>query len=275
MAAGATMELGGDTLAALIGLVREHTGIAMSERKGTLLQGRLLARIRALGLTGYAAYIERVRRGGDEVVAFISLVTTNDTAFFRTPAVWSYLRGDFLPAWHAESPGRTLRLWSAAAATGEEAYSLAMACADFQLTHPTFRFTIDATDISADALAVAAAGRYDGRSAQRFEAAQPDVFARHMVRDGDGWAVRPTLRRHVRFGRHHLLRDARAQEFDMVLLRNVLMYFADEDQRRALHGVHAALAPQGRLVVGEQDAIERLGAPFRFERPHVWAKEAA
>lgn len=268
-------ELSGPALTALIGLVREHTGIAMNERKGVLLQGRLRSRIRALGLAGYGAYIEHVRRRGDEVPAFISLVTTNDTAFFRTPAVWEYFTDVFLPRWLRERPGQTLRLWSAAAATGEEAYSLAMACVDFQQANPAFRFRIDATDISPDALCTAQAAQYQGRTVDRFRDERPEQFARHMAAEGGGWAVRPEVRRHVRFGQHHLLREHRADTYDMVFLRNVLMYFDDADQRGVLRGVHAALAPAGLLVLGEQDAIARLGAPFDFDCAHVWRKEQA
>lgn len=82
------MELGDDHLEAVIELVREHTGIAMNENKRVLLQGRLLPRMRALGLASYADYISHLRRGGPEVNSFIDSVTTNDSAFFRTPAVW-------------------------------------------------------------------------------------------------------------------------------------------------------------------------------------------
>jgi chemotaxis protein methyltransferase CheR len=266
-------DLAGDSLAAMISLVKEHTGIAMDERKGVLLQGRLRPRIRALGLTGYRAYIDHVKKGA-EVPAFISLVTTNDTAFFRTPVVWDYLAGEFLPAWLREQGSQTLRIWSAAAATGEEAYSLAMLCVDFQQAHPAFRFRIDATDISPDALAVAQAARYQGRSVQRFASDRAAQFARHMVADESSWAVRPDVTRHVRFASHHLLRERSRSTYDLILLRNVLMYFTDDDQLRALNGVSAALAPQGRLVLGEQDSLTRLAVPFRLVKPHVYEKVA-
>jgi len=114
------MELCDDNLTAIIGLVRKHTGIAMNEHKRVLLQGRLLPRLRALGLNSYRAYIERLATDRVEVASFINSVTTNDTAFFRTPAVWRWLEREFLPHWMAQGEARPLRIWSAAAATGEE-----------------------------------------------------------------------------------------------------------------------------------------------------------
>ena len=113
------MELRDDHLSALIALVRQHTGIAMNEHKRVLLQGRLLPRLRALGIASWAGYIERLASDRTEVTSFIDSVTTNDTVFFRTPAVWSWLSETFLPAFAAQHRAAPLRIWSAAAATGE------------------------------------------------------------------------------------------------------------------------------------------------------------
>ncbi|MGN6703663.1 MAG: CheR family methyltransferase, partial [Burkholderiaceae bacterium] len=120
------------TLAGLLGLVHRHTGITMSERKSVLLQGRLRPRLRALSLTRYQDYLDFLARHPDEVQRFINLVTTNETSFFRTARVWEFFTNTFLPAWQANArPGQPLRIWSAAASTGEEAYSIAMLCDDF------------------------------------------------------------------------------------------------------------------------------------------------
>jgi len=265
------MELADDTLNTVIALVRQHTGIAMNEHKRVLLQGRLLPRMRALGLTSYRDYIARVESGA-EVEAFVNSVTTNDSAFFRTPAVWRWLETRFLEQWQARAGGAVLRIWSAAAATGEEAYSLAMLCSEFAERNPGFRYSIYATDISTSALTSARAGVYRGRSVERFREAAPQLFAKYMVADGaDGFAAAPLLREHLSFGEHNLLAPAPMRGyFDLVMLRNVLIYFDEANQERVLKQVRAAMRPGARLALGEQETISRIDTPFEFEQHHVY-----
>jgi chemotaxis protein methyltransferase CheR len=265
------MELGDDNLSAVIKLVREHTGIAMNENKRVLLQGRLLPRMRALGLGSYEDYIAHLRRGGAEVTSFIDSVTTNDSAFFRTPAVWWYLNDEFLASWHQRMGAAPLRIWSAAAATGEEAYSMSMLCLEFQRQHPTFRFTIDATDISAQALDAARGATYRGRTVERFELTRPALFRRYLAGGPERWTVLPEVREHVAFGSHNLLAPPPKREhYDLVLLRNVLIYFDEDNQQRILGQVRGAMRAGGRLILGEQESITRMNTPFEFEQAHVY-----
>lgn len=265
------MELCDDSLGALIKLVRQHTGIAMNEHKRVLLQGRLRPRLRALGLDSWGGYIERLKHDRSEVASFINSVTTNDTAFFRTPAVWRWLSEEFLPGWVARGEAAPLRIWSAAAATGEEAYSLAMTCLEHRIKAPGLRFEILSTDISTDALETARAGMYRGRSVERFEADHPALFAKYLRPVGDGYRVASEVAQYVTFGEHNLLhKPPRAASFDLVLLRNVLIYFDAEAQLKVLDGARAAMRPGARLVLGEQESITRLQTAFAFEQAHVY-----
>lgn len=265
------MELCDDNLTALIALVRKHTGIAMNEHKRVLLQGRLRPRLRALGIGSWGGYIERLNADQLEVTSFIDSVTTNDTVFFRTPAVWDWLERQFLPAWVAQNPSAPLRIWSAAAATGEEAYSLAMTCLEFRSRAPNLRFEIVGTDISGAALATARAGAYRGRSVERFESERPALFRKYVAPCGDGVKVAPEVAQGVSFAEHNLLgRPPRAAWFDLVMLRNVLIYFDGEHQQQVLAGARAAMRPDARLVLGEQESITRLQTAFTFEQAHVY-----
>lgn len=265
------MELGDDHLSTLIALVRKYTGIAMNEHKRVLLQARLQPRLRTLGLPGWSAYFERLGRDRDEVAVFIDAVTTNDTAFFRTPAVWRWLEREFLPAWAQRAQAAPLRIWSAAAATGEEAYSLAMACLEHRQRAPGLRFEIVATDISGAALATARAARYRGRSVERFAQQHPELLHKYLQPDGDSHVVSEEVTRHVSFSEHNLLgRAPRAGWFDLVMLRNVLIYFDAAAQQQVLAGARAAMRPDARLVLGEQESITRLGTQFAFEQPHIY-----
>lgn len=162
------------TLSALIALVRKHTGIAMTERKSVLLEGRLRPRMQALAIGSYQAYLDKVEQDRSEIPHFIDLVTTNDTLFFRTPQVWDYVEQEFLPQWWQAHPGGCLKVWSAAASSGEELYSMAMLCEEFQAAHPGFTYRIHATDISRQVLEQARAGDYAGRSVERILSTHPD-----------------------------------------------------------------------------------------------------
>jgi len=269
------MELCDDRLDTIIDLVRRHTGIAMGRHKRVLLQGRLQPRLRALGLDNYGAYIDRLARDRLEVGAFINSVTTNDTAFFRTPAVWRWLEREFLPEWTVRaafsSTAAPLRIWSAAAATGEEAYSLAMTCLEARRNFPGLRFEILATDISTEALDTARAAMYRGRSVERFERDHPELFRKYLRPVGDAFRVAAEVSQYVEFGEHNLLqRPPRAAGFDLVMLRNVLIYFDAEAQQRVLAGARRSMHRDARLVLGEQETIARLDTDFVFEQAHVY-----
>ncbi|USX24327.1 protein-glutamate O-methyltransferase CheR [Oxalobacteraceae bacterium OTU3CINTB1] len=264
------------TLSALIALVREHTGIAMSDRKSVLLERRLRPRMLALDIGSYQAYVQKVRDDHAEVPHFIDLVTTNDTLFFRTQHVWDYVESEFLPRWWREHPGQTLTVWSAAASSGEELYSIAMLCDQFAALAPGFRYRILGTDISRQILAQARAGDYAGRSVERLLASHPDWVAKYFTARADGLQVVDALKRHVTLAQHNLLKPLRPpspfthQKFDLVFLRNVLFYFDQEHQQVVLQQVRHSMAPQARLILGESESMTGLDTAWQFERPLIY-----
>lgn len=263
------------TLSALLALVRQHTGIAMTDRKSTLLERRLRPRMLALNIRSYQSYVQRVREDRDEVPHFIDLVTTNDTLFFRTQHVWDYVEQTFLPDWWRAHPGATLKVWSAAASSGEELYSIAMLCDQFQQANPAFRYQILATDISRQILAAARAGKYAGRSVERLLASHPDWVEKYFSEAGDGLRVAEVLKRNVTLAQHNLLTPLSPpapfdHAFDLVFLRNVLFYFDRAYQQTVLRQVQQSMAPNARLILGESDSITGFDAGLRFERPLIY-----
>ncbi|WP_296000112.1 protein-glutamate O-methyltransferase CheR [Rugamonas sp.] len=270
------MELNPTILAKLIVLVRKHTGIAMTERKSVLLERRLRPRMQALSLSSYQDYLDRVERDGAEIPHFIDLVTTNDTLFFRTPQVWDYFAGRYLPDWWAAHHGKTLHIWSAAAASGEELYSIAMLCEQFKLGTPAFRYHIHATDISQQILGQAAAGQYEGRSVERLQSSHPDLFKKYFIVTGKVARVPDELKKHVSFGQHNLLQPLRpAQRFDLIFLRNVLIYFDIEHQKTVLQQARHSMAPHARLILGESETISRLETAYQFEQTMIYKLDEA
>jgi chemotaxis protein methyltransferase CheR len=202
---------------------------------------------------------------------FIDLVTTNETSFFRTPRIWDYLAQTFLPQWFAAHGGATLRIWSAAASSGEEAWSTAMLCEEFRAREAAFRYAIVGSDISDGILASARAGSYQGRSIEAFRQSHPALLQKYFRCEGAQASVSDALRTHVSFRRHNLYAAPRELgPFDLVLLRNVLIYFDLEGQRAVLANVRRAMRPDAVLIVGESESLTRVTTGFEFEQPLIY-----
>ncbi|KQQ45085.1 chemotaxis protein [Duganella sp. Leaf126] len=260
-----------ETLTALIALVREHTGIAMSERKSVLLERRLRPRMQALAIGSYQAYLDKVVKDRAEVPHFIDLVTTNDTLFFRTQQVWDYMEQDFLPQWQREHAGQPLKIWSAAASSGEELYSMAILCEEFKARTPGFGYRIYATDISQQILAHARSGRYAGRSVEKLRATHPEWVKKYFQASSNGLQVMEALKKHVELAQHNLLTPLKPpKQFDLVFLRNVLFYFDQEHQEAVLQQVRHSMAPHARLILGESESITGLDTAYQFDRPMIY-----
>jgi chemotaxis protein methyltransferase CheR len=232
--------------------IRETIGITMSAAKRPLIAGRLGKRLRVLGLTSYAAYLDLVRSGRDPVESQLAmdLLTTNETRFFREPrhfdVLAELLRG--LPA--STEP---VRLWSAACSTGEEPYTMAMVAA----RHCARPWQVLASDVSARALDTAMKGIYPMARAESI----PGDMLREYCLKGVGeqrgsFAVDPAITRGVRFMRHNLVTgDAQLGEFHAIFLRNVMIYFDPPAKVRAVQAVTRHLRPGGLLFIGHAESL--------------------
>ncbi len=262
------------TLRRVLVLVHEHTGVTMAEAKKAMLQSRLRPHLRRLKLGRYGDYVAVVQGDETERRRFIDSVTTHQTSFFRTPKVWQYFSEQFLPAWAAAHGTRPLRLWSAAASTGEEACTAAICCEEFRRQRPALRWELMGTDISAEVLAQARAGDYEGRAVAAFRAAQPELFDRYNAAgSAQRFRLADAPRSRISFAVHHLLQACPwPQRFDLVFLRNVLIYFKPDDVLRVLRHVAEGLRPQGVLVIGESESLTALDVPFEFILPQVYRR---
>lgn len=196
------------------------------------------------------------------------VITINVTEFFRDRAQFDHLRDAILPDL-LKTRGR-LRIWSAACSFGQEPYSVAMLLADAGAAH---RATIVATDIDDAALATAANG--GPYTAAQLHGVTADGLARHFEPDGERYRIGTALRRRVEFRKLNLLSDPFAAAFDLVICRNVMIYFSEDTKATLLQRFHAALTPAGVLFVGGSEAL--LNAPaLGFERagPNFYRKSA-
>lgn len=256
-----------------IKVIYEYTGISISENRKVMVQGRLRKRVTQLKLKSYQAYLEYLKTQPSEKPNFIDLVTTNETTFFRTPRIWQYIEKTFLPEWFMQNPTKTFRVWSAAASSGEEAYSLASILYTFKQSHPAFKFSILGTDISGEMVDLCRKGVYRGRSVESYKIGKPDLFSMYLQRHGDAYSVASSLRSHVRFERHNLFEPLKSSDkFDLILVRNVFIYFKAEDQEKILGLMHPKLEDQGLIMIGESETLNNLKCSFQKVENLIYRK---
>jgi chemotaxis protein methyltransferase CheR len=251
-------------------LIQGLCGITLSEDKAYLIRHRLEPVVRDNGLAGFDELARRLREPGGAALqdGVVEAITTGETAFFRDGHPFEAFRRHVLPDLGAN--GRRARLWCAAAATGQEAYSVAMMVAEFVEASrgrgsDTGTFAVLATDVSARALAAARRGEYTPQEVARGLSAVQ--LARHFEQRGERWAVRESVRRLVEFRRANLVQPfAGLGTFDAIFCRNVLIYFDDETRRRVCSQLHAALADGGWLVLGSAENLYGISEGFESVR---------
>lgn len=231
-----------------------------------LFEVRLARLLRNLDMNRVEELVQRLRRHKDPALerSIAEAMTINETSFFRDHWPFESLRTGLLPALiERRRPTRSLRLWSAACSTGQEALSLAMLLRDSfpQIAH--WNLCIEGTDISAEAVARARAACYHRIEMNRGLPAR--MLVRHFARAGEHWVAREEIRAMCHFQQANLcaLPLRFHDHFDVIFLRNVMLYFATETRKMVLEGIHRLLAPDGLLFLGagEQPADESLWTP--------------
>jgi two-component system CheB/CheR fusion protein len=252
-----------EPLQALLVRVREQTSIDFSRYKRPTILRRLQRRMVTTDMRSLADYADYLARHPEECSKLAASFLINVTEFFRDPALFTALREHVLPELIAHARmdnGNVLRIWSAGCATGEEAYSLAILVAD-ALGDELSQYTVQifATDLDEDALAFARRGIYP---AAALGGMPEDVRARAFAPLDGSYEILPHLRRMVTFGQHDLGQRAPFPHIDLVLCRNVLIYFTTELQRRALQLFAFALRDGGYLALGKAETANSLAAYF-------------
>ena len=258
-------------------LIHREAGIHLSEAKKVLVEGRLARRLRDLGLD-FADYYRLVESDPRERVHMLDCICTNETHFFREPRQFEFLESEVFPEWRerAESGrmSRRARVWSAGCSTGEEPYSVAMA---FLAAFPPasgWQIDIVATDLSTRVLDRAQAAVWPIDKAKEI----PDPYLKAFMLRGTGpedgrMKAGPLLRSRVRFQRVNLNAEpfTFAGRFDLVLCRNVLIYFDAPSKARVVSRLLERLDPHGYLFLGHAETVTGLNVPTRSVGPTVYA----
>jgi chemotaxis protein methyltransferase CheR len=245
--------------------VHEITGITIDSKRSSMLVGRIRKRVTHLELASYEDYLKLIKRDKDEKVFFTDLITTNETYLYRTPRIWDFIEKEFLPSYSK----KTVQIWSAAASTGDEAHTLGVVCQNFKAHNPGFDYRILGTDISPSVIGRAREGIYAGRAMNKIRELRSDLFHKYFKgNDDSGYQVIPSIKDKIRFEVMNLFESAKAgKKFDLILLRNVLIYFTKQDQEKVLENIHKAISPEGTLIIGESESLSRVNTEFESIGP--------
>lgn len=240
-------------------LLRARTGRDFAHYKRATILRRIGRRMQVNGVETLPLYLECLRTRPGEPAALLQDLLITVTNFFRDAACFAALQAQLPELFRDKGPDDTVRVWVAACATGEEAYSIAILLAEHARTlQAPPMVQVFATDLDEEAIAMAREGVYP-------EAVEADVseerLRRHFVKEHRGYRVRRELRETVLFAAHDLLKDSPFSRLDLVSCRNLLIYLTRDAQRRVFDTFHFALLPHGRLFLGASEGVED-GSPL-------------
>lgn len=262
-------------------LIHEETGIWLAKSKMALLCGRLSRRLRARGIPTLDHYYDFVVRPEqeEERVSMIDAITTNETRFFRDPRHFEFLEQRAVPQWRAEAQqglrSKTIRLWSAGCSSGEEPYSLAMLLARHLPVEQGWNVTILATDISTRVLEQARIGIYSiAKSSDIPEPLLKECMLKGIGKQEGQMKVMPGVQAMVNFNKLNLILGPYppSEHFDVILCRNVLIYFDSQSKQTAVECLTRCLAPKGLFFVGHAENLGSMNPHLRSLAPAVYAR---
>lgn len=246
-------------------VVRKRSGLMLTTDKGYLIESRLLPVARTNGMQDVSDLCNALRGNPPEslLAEITEAMTTNESSFFRDPKSFEQIRHALLPMLMKPLEARRhIRIWSAACATGQEPYSLAMSLKEDADKMPGWTFDIIASDLAAKTIEKAVKGIYTQFEVQR--GLSSHLLVKYFSNLPDTtWQLNDTIRNMVRFKTHNLLGDcAQLGIFDLILCRNVLIYFDEENKALVTDKLASCLSPQGLLILGSTETIVDPGGRF-------------
>jgi chemotaxis protein methyltransferase CheR len=245
-------------------LLKDQSGLALAGDKQYLLESRLLPLARKAGLASLAELVAKLKDRGDRLaVEVVHAMTTNESFFFRDKIPFDHFRDTIMPALlEARASERRIRIWCAAAATGQEPYSLAICLKDMKDKLDGWRVEILGTDLSTAVLEKAKAGLYTQFEVQRGLPIQ--MLVKYFAQVGEMWQISADIRAMVQYRPLNLLSDfANLGSFDLIFCRNVLIYFDQETKVAVLSRLARVVAPHGYLVLGAAETVVGLSDAFK------------
>ena len=259
-------------LAQFQGFIFAKAGITMASSKRALVEGRLGKRVKLHQLDSFGDYFRLLASGDepDEVQMAVDLLTTNETYFFREIKHFDFLREKALAARNRSQP---FRVWSAASSSGEEAYSIAMVLADCLESTP---WEVLGTDISTHVLQGATRALYTMERARHIPPAYMQRFCLKGTGEHEGrLLIDRSLRSRVLFRQVNLNAPLpHLGQFDLVFLRNVMIYFSDETKREVVSRVVSTIKPEGHFFIGHSETLNNISQAVAPVAPSIYRRAA-
>jgi len=261
-------------------LIYERTGISISPQKKTLLSNRVRRRLRATEIADFDAYfghLKGLKSDHAEWDAFLQEITTHETFLFRDEGHWNWLRDSFIPEMaslaRAGKRGKSLRIWSAACSTGDEAYTIATCLAGHLPKYSEWKIEILGTDIGMGALEEARAGIFGERA---MKLVPKDLNRKFFTPSSNGktWNANSVLTRMTKFRQHNLLDPLNEAPFDLIFLKNVLIYFDATSKATVAKHVGRVLRPGGMLVTAAAEGVSDLLHGMEKRKPWLHQKSS-
>lgn len=250
-------------------LLSDIAGIHLAPAKKVMLAGRLGRRVRARNLSSYGDYYKLLEQERDELQVAVDLLTTNETYFFREPKHFDFLRDNILPQ---HRRGQPFRVWSAACSSGEEPYSLAMLLLD-RLGSSTWE--VLASDLSTKVLAKAQRGIYPMHRATLLPPEYKRKYCLKGIGEQDGMLlVDQAVRQRVQFRQVNLNHPLPSGlgSFDLIVLRNVMIYFQMDTKREVVRRIVEQLKPGGYLFIGHSESLHGIDSSLKLVQPAIYRK---
>lgn len=243
-------------------------GVHLDDSKSYLVQNRLRPLLRELGIESIADLVRRVDESRDRQLQnqVVDALTTHETLFFRDQSPFQTIESEIIPAVRKEASARgtkpSLRIWSAACSSGQEPYSVAIKLLESLWDFANWQISITASDVSNGTIDQAKRGIYREHELRRGLSSQQQ--GRFFTRNGADWQVKDEVRKMINFNIHNLIKPLPVkQQFDLVMCRNVLIYFTAEDTRKVLENLAHCLSPEGYLFVGCSEILRGVDDLFQ------------
>jgi chemotaxis protein methyltransferase CheR len=257
------LELSEHELSEIRMLIEERTGICFDQSRERFFVGRVREHLLARGFERGTDFLRAARKANVEYEALLERLLTQETTFFRYPAVYEAFQKRALPELHIKKfwqTPRTLRIWSAGCSTGEEPFSIAITIADALTFADAWNIEILASDVGRVALKHAETATYSGRSLSGVSEKQ---LATHFSAVEGGQQVKPRLRKMVTFTQMNLASAVYVGRMDVIFCMNVLIYFSEERRRSLVQRFYDTLEPGGYLFLGHSESISKM--PVKFQ----------
>ena len=253
--------------------ILEISGIALTKGKEYLIETRLNILMEQLGCKNYAELHKKSKMDFKKDIEnqIIDAISTNETYFFRDKSPFTLLQHKIIPDLIDQRSRKqrigkpTLRLWSAANSTGQEIYSIAMAMNEIGVTPQKYNIKLLGTDISDAAIAQASYGRYN-----KFEVARgldTALLNKYFTQEGDYWRINDQIRAMAQFRKMNLMKPfIGLGKFDIILCRNVMIYFTEADRRKIYENIAKVLEPDGYLIIGSTESLAGHADLFTSQR---------